>query len=195
MLLHGFAESGERLFRKLEAALPEPILDHALVIAPNGPFPMPHKTESGYSVTFAWYFYDPGAGEYYIDMRPAIDFIKTGIRVHGAWDLPKRVIGFSQGGYLALLLAAELPAMKQLIGIGCEYLVDEIPGNPPANVPYRVDHVHGSADESVKAEEARLSHQRLIDAGVNGQLELIDGATHRIDHAIRVAVRTALLRV
>lgn len=194
LLLHGFAESGERLFKKIEPSLTEELREHSLILAPNAPFPMPHKKESGYSVTFSWYFYEPGAAEYYIDMEPAISFICEGLRAHGAWDLPKRIIGFSQGGFLAPILAARLPAMRQLIGVGCEYLVDEIPGKLPASVPYRVDAVHGSRDESVDPAAARASHQKLMVSGVAGHFEMIEGATHRIDDPVRAAIRNALLR-
>lgn len=194
LLLHGFAESGERLFKKMVPALTEELLEHALILAPNAPFPMPHKTESGYRVTFSWYFYEPGAAEYYIDMRAACAFLEQGIQTHGAWDLPKRIIGFSQGGFLAPILAAGLPAMRQLIGVGCEYLVDEIPGKLPASVPYRVDAVHGSKDESVDPAAALASHQKLMASGVAGHFEMIEGATHRIDDPVRAAIRNALLR-
>ncbi len=194
LLLHGFAESGERLFRKLEPVLTEEILEHALILAPNAPFPMPHKKDSGYSVTFSWYFYEPGAAEYYIDMQAAIAFVCEGLRAHGAWDLPKRIIGFSQGGFLAPILATRLPAMKQLIGVGCEYLVDEIPGSLPQSVPYRVDAVHGSDDESVDPTAALNSHRRLLDSGVRGHFDRVEGASHKIDDLIRHSIRNALIR-
>jgi predicted esterase len=192
LLLHGFAESGERLFQKLDAALTDDIREHALVMAPNALFPMPHKSESGYRVTFSWYFYEPGAAEYYIDMKPAVEFLKEGIRAQGAWTLPKRIIGFSQGGFLAPILASELLEVRQLIGLGCEYLVDEIPGRLPDSVPYRVDAVHGSADDQVNPVQARQSHQRLMDAGIKGSFCLLEGTTHRVDDRMRQAVNALL---
>lgn len=192
LLLHGFAETGERMFRKIQQALPARLLEHALLIAPNALFPMPHKTETGYIATYSWYFYEPGADDYFIDTRSATEFLAEGIRAHGAWDLPKRLIGFSQGGFLAPIAATALPHVRHLVGIGCEYLVDEIPGVLPDSVPYRVDAVHGSRDKSVDPIRARQSHARLIAAGVAGSFVMVEGSGHRIDDPIRNAVRVAL---
>lgn len=192
LLLHGYAETGERMFRKIEGALTRELLDQALVIAPNAPFPMPHKTESGYIATCSWYFYEPGASDYFIDMKPATEFLARGIRAHGAWDLPKRIIGFSQGGFLAPIAASALTHVRQFVGIGCEYLVDEIPGVLSHSVPYRVDAVHGALDEAVDPTRAAESHARLLAAGVIGSFENVAGSGHRIDDAIRAAVRAAL---
>jgi predicted esterase len=195
LLLHGFAESGERILRKLLPAIPQAIREEAVILAPNGPFPMPVKTESGYIATFSWYFYDPTSGEYFIDMKPATEFLTRGLEALGFSELPKRIVGFSQGGFLAPIAAARWKNVRQLIGVGCEYLVDEIPGVLPRNVPYRVDAVHGSQDESVNPEAASDSHGHLMAAGINGSFSMIAGASHRIDDRIREAVRDALLKL
>ncbi len=192
LLLHGFAESGERILRKLRPAIPEALRARSILIAPNGPFPMPVKTDAGYTATFSWYFYDPSTDEYFIDMKPAVQFLASGLEALGVAHLPKRIIGFSQGGFLAPIAAARLSEVRQFVGVGCEYLVDEIPGRLPNSVPYRVDAVHGSADESVNPENASDSHERLIATGVAGSFSMIGGATHRIDDRIRAAVTDAL---
>lgn len=192
LLLHGFAESGARILKKLAPALPERLLQKALVIAPNAPFLMPHRTEHGYSATYSWYFYDPTTDEYAIDMSPAVEFLKNGLMQLGIDELPKRIIGFSQGGFLAPIAATSMRHVQHFIGIGCETLVDEIPGAILQAVPYRVDGVHGTLDESVNLERARASHQRLIQHGVKGAFHAIDGSGHRIDDAIREAVKRLL---
>lgn len=192
LLLHGFAESGARMLKKLGPAIPEALTRSSLVLAPNAPFLMPHRTEQGYSATYSWYFYDPATDEYAIDMRTSVEFLKAGLESMGLARLPKRIIGFSQGGFLAPIAAASLESVKQFIGVGCEYLVDEIPGDLPKSVPYPVHAVHGSVDESVPLDRARTSHERLLAAGVGGRFQGVAGSGHRIDDAIRDAVRDAL---
>jgi predicted esterase len=200
LLLHGFAETGERLLRKLapaiEAARNEPpLLERTLVLAPNAPFLMPHKTERGYGATYSWYFYSPENDEYVIDMAPATEFLRSGLERLGLLALPKRIIGFSQGGFLAPVAAPRLGSVRQLIAIGTEILVDEIPGGIPAGVPYRVDQIHGAQDTSVNPEAARRAHDRLMAAGVAGSFELLRGVGHPIEENVRNSVIAALGRL
>jgi len=192
LLLHGFAETGARMLKKIAPAIPERLRERALIVAPNAPFLMPHRTEQGYSATYAWYFYDPTTDEYAIDMSPAVDFLKEGLKQLGLEKLPKRIIGFSQGGFLAPIAAASLENVQHLIGIGCETLVDEIPGPLPRSVSYRVDAIHGVLDESVSIERAQASHERLMRLEVPGSFQRLEGSGHRIDDAIREKL-TALL--
>lgn len=194
ILLHGFAESGSRMFRKLEAGFPSELAERAVIWAPNAPFPAAHKKDDGYSLTFSWYFYDPKADEYFIDMKPAIEFIQRGLEAMGWSDLPKRVVGFSQGGYLGLVLCAHLKNVRQFVGVGCDFLVDEVPGRLPEAAPKRVDGVHGAGDEIVSPSQSRASHARLLQAGVEGKFEMIERSGHRIDERIRDAVGRALSR-
>ncbi|NDD92969.1 hypothetical protein EBZ37_12910 [bacterium] len=192
LLLHGFAETGERFLQKILPAIPDTLLSRSAVLAPNAPFLMPVKAESQYLATFSWYFYDPTTDEYFIDMKPAVEFLRNGLKELQFLDLPLRIIGFSQGGFLAPIAATQFSNMKQLIGIGCEYLIDEIPGHPPSNVPYRVDAIHGALDESVSPERAKHSHDRLMSQGVLGSFTLLQGSGHRIDEATRLALRSVL---
>ena len=122
LLLHGYSESGGGIFKKLEPLLPE----KALVIAPNGPFPIPQRTPEGYRMGYSWYFYNPATDEYVFDMDTGIRFLRGLLEQLKLPNLPVRLIGFSQGGYLAPFVARALPQAKQVIGIGCEFLADEL---------------------------------------------------------------------
>jgi len=192
LLLHGFSESGERMLRKLAPAIPPELQGMAVTLAPNAPFLLPHKTDAGFVATFSWYFFEPGANDYYIDMEPSIDFLASGLQALGLAHLPKRIIGFSQGGFMAPIAASRLGNIRQFIGIGCEYLVDEIPGTLPHSVPYRVDAIHGAEDASVDPLKARDSHRRLTAAGVEGSFTMLEGVTHKIDDRVRAEVTRAL---
>jgi predicted esterase len=202
LLLHGYSESGKRILDKLLPALPE----DALILAPNGPFPMPQRTERGTLVTHSWYFYDPGSTQYYIDMEFAVECLRDALLGSDlpeaiAWknwggtpsapkfsELPIRIIGFSQGGFLAPVAAQKLPQVRQFIGIACEYLSDEIFGE----IHYRVDGIHGLQDDIVPAKEGQRTHQLLLQRGVPGEFHLLRETTHRIDDAVRTTLKHLL---
>ncbi|MBI3558607.1 MAG: hypothetical protein HY074_20250 [Deltaproteobacteria bacterium] len=186
LLLHGFAESGKRILDKLEPLLPA----DAVVLAPNGPFPLPHKTDTGYVMTHSWYLYDPMAREYFIDMRLALEFLTAGIAQLKYEGLPKRIVGFSQGGYLAPFVAQTLSDVRQVVGIACEFLDEELTGALPA----RMDAVHGTADDVVAVADAKKSHAALVGRGVTGRFIEVEGAGHRIDGRMRNEVKELLLR-
>lgn len=198
LLLHGYEESGERIFRKLEPAL-DRFFDDALIVAPNGPFPIPRrasmpsegaeKTGPRYSVGFSWYFYDFVTDEYYIDMAIAIEFLRGIVSKVGAEALPKTLIGFSQGGYLAPFAAAALPGTRQVIGIGARYLDEELPAGAPV---FRCDSIHGTEDDRVSFSDSMRSHQNLLARGGRGAFRALQGGGHRIDEAVRLAVRELL---
>lgn len=184
VLLHGFNESGERMLSRLGPSLPAT----AAIIAPNGSFAMPRRTEQGFKLGFTWYLYDPASQQYYVDMRVALDFLLRGLERTGYSRLPLTIIGFSQGGYLAPFLGARLPQTRQVIGIDCEYLVDEL----SFPLLFRVDAVHGTQDEIIPIAEARASHERLVSKGVSGTFSAVEGSAHRIDGPTALAVERTI---
>jgi predicted esterase len=189
LLLHGFSENGARILRKLSPYLPS----DAYLLSPNGPFPVrrrspEHPTHLGYS----WYIYDPARDEYDIDMRVAIDYLNKGMESLGLANLPKRVIGFSQGGYLGPVAAPRLVGVRQVIGLGCEVLIDEL----ASDYQIRTDSVHGVKDEVVSIESARKTHGAFLEkkgTGLGTFVELTETG-HRIDRAAGEAVKSLLAR-
>lgn len=186
LLLHGFEETGARLLSKLKSILP----DDAVIVAPNALFPIPRRAETGYKLGYSWYIYDPVTGEYIIDMSPALEFLRNAVAQLGYAELPKRVIGFSQGGYLAPFAAQSLGKTTQVIGLACEYLGDELEG-PTA---FRIDGVHGEKDEVVPAAEARATHAALGTRANGGELIVLEASGHRIDDEMRDAVSLLLTK-
>lgn len=181
MLLHGYQESGERMFQKLESSIP-PDLE---VIAPNGPFPLPEPLkEGGYRVGFSWYFYDDTKDEYYIDPGISVVYLRNLLHELGLASRPLRAIGFSQGGYLAPFLARTDLNLRHVIGIGCRFLEDELPRMQSV----RLDAVHGGKDERVNVDEARRSHETLVSRGVQGEFRVFPEAGHRITPEMLAAV-------
>lgn len=194
VLLHGFMESGKRALSKMGPGLPEVVSQRALVIAPNAPFVLPippEKPGEPYRAGFSWYFYDRVTKEYYVDMETAVIFLSEGLRKLGVEDLPKRLIGYSQGGYLAPIAATRLRDVKQVIGISAEYLNEEI--QLPAH--YRLDGIHGELDEVVPIREGIESHQTTIqNHRLVGEFEKISGMGHKIDASAKAALRKILLK-
>jgi len=184
ILLHGYSESGGRILNKLASHLPE----DSLILAPNAPFPMPQKTDDGYKVGFAWYFYDPRSQEYFIDTKTAVEFVSGLVKKLGYEKLEKTLIGFSQGGYLAPFVAQELGNVKQVVGIACEFLSEELRGE----IPFRMDLIHGEQDEVVTVEDARTSHMNLVARKIPGDFHLLSGVGHRIEEKVQKKVKELL---
>jgi predicted esterase len=185
LLLHGYSESGTRILNKAGPAIPDSLRARAAVFAPNGPFPLPilpEKAGDPYKVGFSWYFYDRSTQQYYIDMETAIEFLSAGLEALQLESLPKRIIGFSQGGYLATLLGARLDSVKQVVGIACEYLHDEVLGK----VQYRLDGIHGADDPVVSLDDAKESYAQMKHSrSLTGEFVELPSVGHRIDSTVQ----------
>jgi predicted esterase len=189
LLLHGYQQTGKHLFEKLVDSCPP----SAVVLAPNAPFPIPERKPDGsYRIGFSWYFYNPAIDDYFIDMRISIDFLSSLVKELGFEALPKRIVGFSQGGYLAPFVAARLSEGRQVVGMGCELLgteMKEVGIWPPK---FRMDAIHGELDEVVALAGAQRSHAQLIEQGVRGEFVTLTGVGHRITSEMRDALANSL---
>lgn len=194
LILHGYSLSGEIMMNKLEPLCPE----SSAVLAPNAPFPIPErKAAGGYRIGFSWYFYDPTTDEYYIDMKVALEFLEVMVQKLGLSHLPKRVIGFSQGGYLAPFAALQLGNVRQIVGIASEYLPQEIDevlrsSGRSWKLPFRVDAVHGEQDDVVSPVNARKAHQEMLACGARGEFVGLEGEGHRLSPGVLKAVSEML---
>lgn len=181
VLLHGHSETGQKILGKLESALPE----DTVIVAPNGPFPIVEwvgtdwkKRQAKY--TFCWHFYEPASDAYFISPETALAHIERGLKALGYADLPKRIIGFSQGGYLATYAAQRLTRVEQVIAIGCEFLPDEI----REGSPFRLDGVFGAKDHIVKQNVALSSHAEAVKRTRGGEVFQIPDLIHEIDQRV-----------
>jgi predicted esterase len=174
------------MMEKLGSVIPS----DAAVLSPNGPFPLPRRTDSGYRLGFSWYFYNPHTDEYLVDMEIGAGFVAHLISQLGLAHLPTALIGFSQGGYLAPFVAEQMPQVNQIIGLSSQYLVEEM----QLPVRYRADAVHGAKDEIVSAEVSSEAHRKLLESGAQGEFLLLEEAGHRIDAAMQSAVAELLNR-
>ncbi len=181
ILLHGYMQSGKHIARQLEDALPS----DAEVLAINGPFPIPRKSEEGLKLGYSWYFYNPKTDELVIDMKTSIEFIKGAIAALGFESLPKTLVGYSQGGYLAPFVARELSHVSRLIALNAEVLDDELEGQ----LGFRVDSIHGAKDEIVDPKKSRERHARLKARGVQGEFVELPESGHQITEEMMSALR------
>jgi predicted esterase len=190
LLLHGFSQSGEKIYSRIESAiLHSKEGAKAFILAPNGPYPMAQSSEDGWRVGFSWYFHDPAKDDYFINMDNSIALLNGMISEMGLQGVPTTVIGFSQGGYLSPLFAEKCPQVDHVIGIGCEFLKDEMqPGKPR----FRLDQIHGDDDDIVTAQNSKNSHETLVSRGAEGIFTQVPGEGHSMNLAILAVLKTLI---
>jgi predicted esterase len=197
LLLHGFSQDGQHMFKRLESAISaweKSSGQHALILAPSGTYPQPERTDKGWRVGYSWYFYNLDTDEYYIDMENGV-LLLNGIIAQaearaGVKNIPVTVIGFSQGGYLAPFFAKSCSQVDHVIGIGCEFLKDEI-ADP---IRFRMDGIHGAEDSVADGVNSQKSHAALVERGVSGSFQLLAGEGHKISPAISERVKLLISR-
>ncbi len=185
ILLHGYQQKGELIM----AMLGDCFADDTLVIAPDGPFPTVAQTGAGRRfLGFTWYFFDSEANRYLTPMDQSLDILTELILSLDLGHLPTRVVGFSQGGYLAPFLAQRLPAATQVVGLNCRFR-DEVLRGP---LPFRLDALHGARDILVDPNRARDCHRAILADGGEGQFRELPQSGHRIDADLRLALKDML---
>lgn len=184
LLLHGLDERGLRIMRKLLKYLPET----AQILAPNGPYPLPRPKADRMDYGYAWYFYDRFTQNYHVDQTLAVSLLKSLLAEKNPNNLPVTIIGFSQGGYLAPLLAYEDPNIKTVIGIGCEFRERFFKTKPS----FKVIGLHGDQDKIISAEHSRQHAEVLMQKDIPVDWRLIPGAAHEINQTVGQVVQRIL---
>jgi predicted esterase len=177
LLLHGYAERGRRIYRKLEGIIPE----DSVILCPNGPFPLPEFNEGKVRIGYAWYFFDRREQKYLINQVVPVDFIMALLKELKLDSLPCTVIGYSQGGYLAPFIGQSHEKVDHVIGINCEFKKSILEDH----FPFKLDGIHTKKDEKVPLDHAVERFQELKDAySFKGELILLENGTHAIDQEI-----------
>ena len=176
LLLHGLQERGRRIFRKLSPYLPK----DALILSPDAPFPF----ERGYT----WYFFDRTTQTYQVPMSEAIGKLKIYLAEQNPENLPLTIIGFSQGGYLAPVLAHELQNVQLVLGLGCEFRSNLIPDS--FNLP--LVGLHGAEDKIVPPAMALEQIERLKERGIECKFSLVENTGHEINPQMGLAVQKVI---
>jgi len=177
LLLHGYGERAKTIFRKLKSELPE----DCKIICPNGPFPMPKKTNEGFKMSFAWYFFDPITEKFFIDYDLPATLLQNFMREKGCDKLPLTIIGYSQGGYLAPFVGQKLPNTTHVVGINCRFRYDML----GTQINFKLDAIHGLSDDMVDPFKARESFNVLKNRGIRGKFYEIEGEGHALSPLIK----------
>lgn len=184
LLLHGLNERGKRIYRKLLPYLPE----DALVIAPNGPFPIQRNKEGRFDYGHSWYFYDKFENQYFINQDLAKYWLRDLIAAENPSSLPVTIIGFSQGGYLAPVVASEIKETRLVIGLACEFRSHLVPEAPS----FSLHAVHGNQDDVISMQSALIGIEKLKEKNIPVHFHLIENARHEITSAMGKTVQKIL---
>lgn len=191
LLLHGYAENAKVLYNNLEEILPTD--DDCLILAPNGPFPLPAhfpltkpKEDNKELIRmFAWYFFDAKTSTYYIDYKLPCEILFNLLEDLGLSNIPTTLIGFSQGGYLSLFAGERVPQVDHIIGINCGLRYDMLKGP----VKKRIDIMNGDCDVIVEPAKTIAGHKELIKMGSTGEHFLIPNEGHKLTSAFRDKIK------
>jgi predicted esterase len=167
LLLHGLGERGKRILRKLLPYLPK----NAVILAPNGPFPIQRQKEGRLDFGHSWYFYDKFERKYFINQDLAKYWLRDLLAIENPDKLPVTMIGFSQGGYLAPLVGNEIPETKLVIGLACEFRTTLIHKKPE----FPLVAIHGKEDEIISLEGAMNEISSLEKSGIPVEFHSISG--------------------
>lgn len=182
LLLHGYNERGLRIFRKLKRCLPE----DTHIIAPNGPFPLPRVKPDRVDFGYAWYFYNRFTESYHVDQELVVGLLRDLLKKSNPQGLPITIIGFSQGGFLAPLVAFSNPRVKHVIGIGCEFRTRFFPTPPP----FSLAAIHGTADQLVPIEHAQVQRDLLKEQSIHVDWHEIPELKHEINGLVTSIIKT-----
>lgn len=184
LLLHGLGERGKRIFRKLLPYLPA----NSIILAPDGPFPLPRPKEGRLSFGHSWYFFDKFEQKYFVTQDLAKFWLRDLLELENPDKLPVTIIGFSQGGYLAPLAGREIPQTSLVIGLACEFrttLIHEKPSFPMVAI-------HGEKDEVVRMESALNEIEKLKTIGIQVDFLQVKDSGHEITREMGEAVASIL---
>lgn len=184
LLLHGLNERGRRIYRKCLPYLPP----DALILAPNGVFTIPHQKADKLSLGYAWYFFDRIQKNYLVNQDQAVALLLKLIEIKNPTNLPVTIIGFSQGGYLAPILANALPETRLVIGIGCEFM----PHLVGDKINYPLEAIHGTNDQIIKSDHALKQISELALKNIKVGWHPVEDAAHEINQDIGIKIKELL---
>ncbi len=176
LLLHGLGERGKRIYRKFVSTLPK----DAVILAPNGPFPIAGTRNGEVRYTYAWYFYDRASAQYLVNQTLAVSWLKSLIETLDLDHLPLTIIGFSQGGYLAPFVGQELKQTKHVIGIGCEFRTPLLKDH----FDFKLSAVHGLQDKTILPEWAEREVKNLVSKNVDCHYYPVADTAHEISSPV-----------
>lgn len=191
LFLHGYTDHGASFLRRLYNDSWPQAFDQVAALAPNGPFPVPVRSDAGWKEAYAWYFYDDKLQKMVISPETATLGCEQLLIKLGYEHCPKLIVGFSQGGYLAPHLATRLKNVREIICVGTGYRDDYY----PPNSPWRVSAIHGTQDEIFPIANARASHSAILSKTRGGEFFEISELGHIASPAVGKIVEDRLVEM
>lgn len=189
LYLHGYSDHGGSFLRRLYPEGWPSEMAEASALVPNGPFPVPVKSENGWREAYSWYFYREAEQQMMISPETAVRECTQLLSRFGYEQTPKIIVAFSQGGYLAPQLVPQLKNVKEVIAVATGYREDYYSGLGN----FRLTAVHGSDDDIFPVIEARAAHAKILGLGFEGEFieipKLGHVASREIGEAINARVR------
>lgn len=154
LALHGYQQSGEFFYKRLEKHLD---LSKTLVICPNGPFLLPTKKNNAWIDTYSWYFFDPLKKSFYINYEPSAKLVSQLLDQINVLKKDVTLIGYSQGGYLSPKVAQYNPSIRKVIGMACIFRGERFELKEDCSY----FQIHGTKDDVVSLDEAKEEFDQL----------------------------------
>jgi predicted esterase len=184
ILLHGYQEHADRMAKLILPFVPS----DAAVLIPNGPFPVPRIKDGHIKEGYSWYFFNTQTQTMVVPPDAAVSMIVQVLVSQNATHLPIRIVGFSQGGYFALILAQRIPNVRQVIAIAAGFPERYIKSKPA----FRIDAVHGERDKVCDFKNAQEEHKTLKSKHWAGEFIALPNSEHRIDDDVQANVAQLL---
>ncbi len=176
LALHGMGESAQSFQDKL---LNIPEATQALWIFPDGPFPFERRSKP--EICYSWYLFAQDQELLRKTMLEVASFLAEALKTLSlSLAINKKrlsVLGFSQGGYLAGVLAAEYQDLfLSACCIGGRFK-HEFFQAPTENAPVFLQ-LHGAEDRSVSPELARKAVDQTKKRGYQANFQLFENHGH-----------------
>lgn len=183
LFLHGYTDSASSFLRR---AYPDNTLN-CHVLAVNGPFPLPVKASEGYKEAYSWFFIDPYRPEKVIlPPQIAIQMLTNLIAHLKLADKRFTLVGFSQGGFLAPMLAHHIQNIDKIIGLGCDYRKNAYEGLKQKHPQLKLYGIHGALDSVIECNPSHHHFEHLLkEQGFEGQFKILKNTEHIVDTEMR----------
>jgi predicted esterase len=143
ILLHGYKENGRRMLIDFESK----ITNTCSVYAPNGFIPIPKQDFTTTRFGYAWFFQSIKSDTGIIPLKWAAETLSNWIKLINPKKLPVKLIGFSQGGILAMQMINSIDELVEVSTYGVHPLLEPINFKKAQNI--KINCYHGRHDEII----------------------------------------------
>lgn len=185
IFFHGYSDSALSFLRR---AIPD--LDSQFeILAPNGLFPVPVKTEMGWKRAFAWYFADYSKQDVLVPPEISAQAVENLVRQLHLVNRPKVLVGFSQGGFFLPFVLPHLKHVKKIFSVGAAYRLHDY----PETLDITLDALHGKDDEIIAFDHAQQSFDELKSTrNPEGQFFGFAGLGHKMNDESRALLKSRI---